>query len=169
MKKEILGIVPSDLPAKASGYKEQFKNSILRTKGTKNRDLDTFVNDQHNELFRSIDCLECGNCCKTTPALLQNTDIDRIADRLKLSKGTFMEQYVIMDEDGDFVFNSSPCPMLGADNYCSIYEDRPAACRDYPHMTRKKQRQLMDIHLENTRICPAVFHMMLRLESHLLP
>ncbi len=31
----------------------------------------------------------------------------------------------------------SPCPFLGDDNYCSVYEARPKACREYPHTDRK--------------------------------
>jgi Fe-S-cluster containining protein len=61
-----------------------------------------------------------------------------------------------MDEDGDFILNHAPCPFLGADNYCSIYESRPDACREYPHTNRKKVVQIMDLTYRNTLVCPAV-------------
>jgi Fe-S-cluster containining protein len=49
-----------------------------------------------------------------------------------------------------------PCPFLGADNYCSVYDDRPKACREYPHTDRKRFYQILDLTLKNTSTCPAV-------------
>jgi len=54
------------------------------------------------------------------------------------------------------VLQSSPCAFLGGDNYCSIYESRPKACREYPHTDRKKMIQVMDLTYKNTLVCPAV-------------
>lgn len=68
----------------------------------------------------------------------------------------FVAQYVRVDEDGDQVFQSMPCPFLGADNYCGIYEHRPKACREYPHTNRVNQYQLLKLHERNAKICPAV-------------
>jgi Fe-S-cluster containining protein len=61
-----------------------------------------------------------------------------------------------MDEEGDFVLKKAPCPFLNADNYCSIYNSRPTACREYPHTNRKKMRQILDLTFRNTLVCPAV-------------
>ena len=63
---------------------------------------------------------------------------------------------VYLDEDKDYVLRQAPCPFLGADNYCSVYEDRPNACREYPHTDRKKISQLLDLTYKNTFVCPAV-------------
>lgn len=46
--------------------------------------------------------------------------------------------YLRVDEDNDKVFKSMPCPFLGEDNLCSIYDIRPKACREFPHTDRKK-------------------------------
>jgi Fe-S-cluster containining protein len=42
------------------------------------------------------------------------------------------------------------------DNTCAVYEDRPLACREYPHTDRKNMYQIMDLTTQNTLICPAV-------------
>jgi Fe-S-cluster containining protein len=77
-----------------------------------------------------------------------------------MKDAAFVEQYVRVDEDRDQVFKSMPCPFLGADNYCSVYEHRPKACREYPHTDRVKQHQLLNLHFKNAEICPAVEHVL---------
>jgi Fe-S-cluster containining protein len=69
-----------------------------------------------------------------------------------------MEHYLRLDEDNDYVLQSVPCSFLGADNYCSIYEVRPKACREFPHTDRKKFQQISNLTLKNVAICPAAFN-----------
>jgi Fe-S-cluster containining protein len=73
--------------------------------------------------------------------------------------------YLRIDEDNDYVFKTMPCPFLGADNYCSIYEDRPKACREYPHTDRKKFYQIHALTIKNAATCPAVFNLLERLKK----
>ena len=56
------------------------------------------------------------------------------------------------------MLQSVPCTFLGADNYCSIYEVRPKACREFPHTDRKKFQQISNLTLKNVAICPAAFN-----------
>jgi Fe-S-cluster containining protein len=81
-----------------------------------------------------------------------------------MKPGDFIEKYLRIDEDKDYVLKSSPCPFLDAENYCMVYEDRPKACREYPHTNRKKMVQITDLTLKNTKVCPAVFEMVERLK-----
>lgn len=119
----------------------------------------------HNEVFDEFDCLTCANCCKTTSPIFYETDIDRLARALRMKPGDFVETYLRRDEDGDYVLQSTPCPFLGPDNYCAVYDDRPKACREYPHTDRKKVVQIMDLTLKNTLVCPAVYEMLERLKA----
>src|ERR1700757_2109627 len=66
------------------------------------------------------------------------------------------EAFEKIDEDEDYVLKQAPCPFLGDDNYCSVYEDRPTACREYPHTDRKNMYQILDLTYKNTLVCPAV-------------
>ena len=50
----------------------------------------------------------------------------------KYAESDFIEKYLVVDEEGDFVAKSTPCPFLGADNYCSIYDQRPSDCHRCP-------------------------------------
>ena len=116
-------------------------------------------------MFSKLDCLDCANCCKTTSPLILQEDITDISKILKMPAGKFIEEYIVMDEDGDFVFNSAPCPFLDVENYCKIYENRPKACREYPHTNQRKQLSIIDISFENVSICPAVFRIFEHLEK----
>ncbi|MFZ9981444.1 MAG: YkgJ family cysteine cluster protein [Cyclobacteriaceae bacterium] len=60
---------------------------------------------------------------------------------------------------------SSPCPFLGDDNYCSVYEVRPKACREYPHTDRRKVSQILDLTFRNTLVCPAVLNILDRVRD----
>lgn len=131
------------------------------------RELDLTVAGIHREVFEEINCLECANCCKTTSPIFRDVDISRIATHLGMRPAELVEQHLHLDEDGDYVLNSAPCPFLGPDNYCSIYEVRPRACREYPHTDRKKFHQVLDLTLKNTAICPAAFAIVRRLREEL--
>lgn len=129
--------------------------SQLKKKTPKN--LDYIVQNIHDEAFEQIDCLQCANCCKTVGPLLTNNDIERISKHLRLKPSDFITKYLQIDEDKDYVFQSMPCPFLGADNYCLIYDVRPKACREYPHTDRKKIYQIDKITIKNTEFCPIAY------------
>ncbi len=129
--------------------------------------LDEHFHDAHDEAFKKIDCLECANCCKTTSPIFIDRDIDRIASHLRMKPSAFVAQYLRLDEDGDYVLQQSPCAFLAEDNYCSIYDVRPRACREYPHTNRKNMQQILDLTRKNTEVCPAVAKIVLQLKSYL--
>ena len=70
-------------------------------------------------------------------------------------------------EDNDYVLQSVPCTFLGVDNYCSIYEVRPKACREYPHTNRKDFHKISQITMKNIEICPAAFNIVEKLKLKL--
>lgn len=126
--------------------------------------LDENFHQIHDDVFTEIDCLACANCCKTTSPIFINVDIERIAKSLKMKPSVFTETYLKIDDEGDYVLQKSPCAFLGTDNYCSIYDVRPRACREYPHTNRKKMYQILDLTLQNTQVCPAVLKIVQKLE-----
>lgn len=129
------------------------------------RELDNDFHTLHEEVFEEINCLNCANCCKTTSPIFYQTDIERASKALRIKPGQFVEQYLHIDEDKDFVLKSSPCPFLDDENYCRIYNDRPKACREYPHTNRKKIVQVLDLAYKNTLVCPAVLEIVERLKK----
>jgi Fe-S-cluster containining protein len=155
------------LPARARQRKAENIAFFKRLKKTKPKNLDQIAGQAHEEVFDKIDCLDCGNCCKTTGPLFTNQDINRIARHFKMKPNQFMDQYLRQDEDGDQVLQKVPCEFLGADNYCSIYEVRPKACREYPHTDRRKLYRIGSLTVKNTEICPAAFEIVERIKESL--
>lgn len=147
---------PKDFQNATSAAKSANEKLFRKLKRTKPKDLDKHVHQFHDEAFAHIDCLQCANCCKTTSPIFYQKDIERVADALKMKPGDFIRKYLHMDEEGDFVLNEAPCPFLDAENYCTVYESRPTACREYPHTNRKKMHQILDLTMRNTMVCPAV-------------
>jgi Fe-S-cluster containining protein len=119
----------------------------------------------HEEAMEEIDCLACGNCCRTLGPMILPKDVDTMARALRLKPADFIEKYLRTDEDRDMVFRQMPCPFLGADNYCSIYENRPKACREYPHTDRKKFYQIYTLSMKNAETCPVVFRVLEQLKN----
>ncbi len=155
----------TDIKAKATKLKGENKKFFDALKKRTPKDLDQQFQELHEEAFDHIDCLNCANCCKTTGPLFKQKDIERLASHLKMRPAQFIDTYLHIDEDNDYVLNVLPCPFLGADNYCSVYEHRPNACREYPHTNQRKMHTIFKETLNNTAICPAVFEIVEKLKK----
>lgn len=121
---------------------------------------DLKIHDFHAFYTSKTDCLTCGNCCRTLGPRLLDKDIERMAKSLRMKTTDFISKYIKTDEDDDLVFNAMPCPFLGDDNYCAVYENRPRACREYPHTDRKKFSQIYLLSVKNAETCPIVFQVL---------
>ena len=141
------------------------KKYFVKLKNKPPKNLDYVMQDLHDAEFKKTDCLKCANCCKTTSPIFKDVDIDRISKHLRIRPAELVKQHLHLDSDGDYVLNSSPCTFLGSDNYCSIYDHRPKACREYPHTDRKNMAGILPLTLENTQVCPAVFEIVEQLKS----
>ena len=117
----------------------------------------------HEEAFEKIDCLQCANCCKNFSPRFKTPDIKRISKHLKLKEGDFIETYLRVDEDGDYVAKSTPCPFLGEDNYCSIYENRPSDCHRFPYTDEDVIIKRQNLTLKNSTFCPIVYYVLEKL------
>ena len=138
----------------------------LKKKVPKN--LDYVMQDLHDAEFKKTDCLECANCCKTTGPLFTSADIERISKHFKQKPQQFIEQYLRIDEDNDYVLKSVPCTFLEVDNKCFIYEVRPKACREFPHTDRKKFQQISNLTLKNVEICPAAYNIVEKMKEKII-
>jgi Fe-S-cluster containining protein len=79
---------------------------------------------------------------------------------LGLRESDFIDKYLRVDEDGDFVVNEKPCPFLGADNFCSIYEDRPSDCRRFPYTDEDVIIKRKELTLKNSSFCPITYYVL---------
>jgi hypothetical protein len=96
---------------------------------------DTFLFSCHKD----ISCFT--ECCAKLRLILTPYDIIRMKNRLELSSDEFLEKYTDTDMKTHSRFpmvmlkmrddEKMTCPFVTKDG-CSIYEDRPGACRLYP-------------------------------------
>lgn len=140
---------------KAAEHAKSYKTFLQKV--NKNKVLDQLP-DLHEEAFEKVDCLSCANCCKNYSPRFKTPDIKRISKRLGLKESVFIETYLRLDEEGDYVVKSSPCPFLGTDHYCSIYEDRPSDCRRFPYTDEDVFFKRPSLTLKNTSFCPAAYY-----------
>lgn len=147
-----------ELPQKAAEKYQENKKFFRKLKKKPPKDLDYTMQELHEAEFERTDCLTCANCCKTTGPLFTNHDVERISKYFKLKPQKFIDSYLRVDEDNDYVLQQVPCAFLGADNYCSIYDVRPKACKEFPHTDRKKFQQISNLTIKNVAICPAAFN-----------
>ena len=133
------------------------KKFFQKLKRSKPANLDAIVHQLHDEVFEKIHCIECANCCKTTSPVFKQKDIDKLSRHFKIPAANFIDKFLWIDEDEDYVLKTAPCPFLGKDNFCTVYENRPEACREYPHTNRKKIHKILELTLKNTMVCPAVY------------
>lgn len=117
----------------------------------------------HEEAFEKVDCLSCAACCKNYSPRFKTPDIKRISKHLRMRESEFIDKYLNLDTDGDYVVKSSPCTFLGADNYCSIYEVRPSDCSRFPYTDEDVLLKRQQITLKNATFCPAVYYVLEKL------
>lgn len=144
----------------AKEHQKAYKRVLER--GDKNKMLKALP-ELHEEAFSKIDCLQCANCCRNYSPRFKNPDIKRIAKVLRIKEGELVQRYLRLDEDGDYVTKSAPCPFLAEDNTCNIYEDRPSDCRRYPYTDEDVLLKRVALTLKNATICPATYAVLERL------
>ncbi len=146
---------------KKSGERQKlYKQYLARAK---KNDVLKQLPDLHEAAFERVDCLQCANCCKSFSPRFKTPDVKRISKSLQMRESDFIETYLRVDEEGDFVVKSSPCPFLGADNYCSIYEDRPSDCHRFPYTDEDVFIKRPALTQKNSTFCPITYYVLERL------
>jgi Fe-S-cluster containining protein len=140
---------------KIMGKEEQKKYKKFLQRADKN-----FVLEQlpqlHQNAFQKINCLNCAACCKNYSPRFKTPDIKRISKHLQMKESNFINEYLIVDEDGDFVVKSTPCPFLGGNNACSIYDVRPSDCARFPYTDEDVIIKRQTLTIKNATFCPIV-------------
>ncbi|HET6387071.1 MAG TPA: YkgJ family cysteine cluster protein [Armatimonadota bacterium] len=130
--------------------------------------IDSLAHELHDETFAKIDCTRCANCCKTIRPGFTGEDVERIAAHLEMSPQAFIAAHLEADPpEGEYFTKQTPCPFLGEDDRCTIYDVRPEACRDYPHTNKEGFTHRIYSHSANELTCPAVYHIVKDLRRRL--
>jgi len=138
-------------------------------KGSEDLDIDRRVAEITERVWAGIDCTTCANCCRELQPTFSEEDVSRVARRLGMDRHQFINTYLQKTEHGEsqpWETRTTPCPLLKG-NLCSIYEDRPGDCSDYPHLFKPGfvSRTMMTI--ERTFTCPIVYEVMEELKMSL--
>ena len=163
-------VIPEDFDEfRKEAFKKRPENKKLFNNLRRKKDhfVDDLFHKWNDDVFAKTDCLDCANCCKTTGPHFTRRDIERISKHFKVKPGTFVSDYLRIDEDNDYVLKQLPCPFLEDDNYCGIYDVRPKACAEFPHTDHKNMKKLFSITERNVEICPAVFEIVEGVKSDL--
>ncbi|HQW83533.1 MAG TPA: YkgJ family cysteine cluster protein [Ferruginibacter sp.] len=145
---------------KSADHKKEYKKYLHRA--DKNKVLKALPN-LHDEALKKIDCLQCANCCKNYSPRFKTPDIKRIARYLQMKESDLINTYLYIDNEGDYVLKSKPCPFLGADNFCSIYEVRPSDCSRFPYTDEDVILKRQPLTLKNSSFCPIVYFVLEKL------
>jgi uncharacterized protein len=149
---------------KSAEKQKLFKQLLQRT--DKNKILKQLP-QLNDEAFEKVDCLSCAACCKNYSPRFKTPDVKRISKHLRLKESDFIETYLRVDEDGDFVVKTSPCPFLGAGNFCSIYEVRPSDCARFPYTDEDVIIKRQQLTLKNSTFCPITYYVLDKLSTSL--
>ena len=143
----------------------RFADFVKRRLSLSNAELDTVVQETTDAVWEGVDCLTCGNCCRSPQITVDDKDVQRLAKRLNLTPKEFERKYLVRGEGKERYFASAPCPFLGEDNACAVYEDRPQACHDFPYLHAGNFRSRVYVTLDNIAGCPIAFNVWQRLKT----
>ena len=127
------------------------------------RRLNALVQETTEQVWQSIDCRTCANCCKTSHPLFSKTEVERIATHLGTTAEDVRARHLEPSEAGKYTTRQLPCPFL-QDDLCSIYPVRPAVCAGYPHLQRNFRSRLWQV-IDNAAICPIIYNVLARLKE----
>ena len=114
------------------------------------------------EVEDQIDCTVCANCCRVATVEVSDRDIDRLAKFLKIKRQKFIDEYTVVNEEEgttDLRRTDKGCVFLSG-NDCTIYEERPDICRNFPHVVRGEGRitTRMWQFIDRACYCPIVYN-----------
>ncbi len=151
------------------GERRELENVEFRTylKGLDYEEVDEIVQRLNEEIIPQIDCRECGNCCHSLRPGLKDQEIDHFAQMEHISKDDYIRKYMEEDEfDDELYLKDMPCRYLKG-KICTIYDDRPEACRSYPHTHKEQFIRRALFMISHYEICPIVYNVMEHLKKEL--
>jgi len=119
--------------------------------------VDKHVHELNNSITPKIDCTQCGNCCKSLMINITTTEATALAQQLDMGLPELKEKYIEESYEGQLIMNTIPCHFLTGTS-CSIYENRFAECREFPHLHKNNFNGRLFGTLQHYAICPIIFN-----------
>lgn len=143
---------------------EKFKSILLKLDSEY---VDELVLDLNNEISPQIDCTQCGNCCRSLMINVEKEDAERLAAHLNLPLESFENKYIERSSQGTLsVMNTIPCSFLHH-NKCTVYEARPAECREFPGLHRPGFTARLFATFMHYGRCPIIYNVIEALKKKL--
>ena len=151
--------IVNDWKANAQDHDAENYNFLRRLKRrSSGKMVDRIALQLHQEVFQIVDCTRCANCCRRLRPVFTDDDIDRIAHHLERTREQFVAAFLEWDEEEHrHRTNSTPCPLLGEDNQCTVYDVRPETCKEYPYTDKKDFVFSVISRANHALVCPAAF------------
>lgn len=128
--------------------------------------IDAIVHQLNATITPQINCMECGNCCKSLMINVTPIEAEKVANTMQISVENFKEKYIEESQGGALVIHQVPCSFL-QNNACTIYDDRFTECREFPHLHKPNFINRLFGTFYNYGICPIVFNVIEGLKSKL--
>ncbi len=134
-------------------YQLQFDDAIDDVK------LDAWVEVVAAPIVASVDCKQCGNCCRALTVGLTSDDAGRLAAHIGCSVNQLSADYIERDVEEEWgIFKQRPCAFLKG-KLCSVYEHRPEVCRQYPQFTPDFRWTLEQMN-DGAALCPIIYNVL---------
>ena len=125
--------------------------------------LDREFKELHKKLFENYDCSLCLNCCKEYHGVIPVEDLEKDAKYLKMTKREFIRKYLVK-RNGGYESKNKPCDLF-CNNKCSLNENKPQDCKDYPYTNQKDRFFSLFSIIESSKICPIVYEILEELKE----
>lgn len=139
------------------------------------RHLKAFSSKEVDEIFlplaaavtSQVDCTQCGNCCRHLEPGISEEEAGRLALQKGMPESAFRREFTCREPGSDTLYlNTLPCTFFDG-RLCTIYENRPHSCRDFPHLSRGNIKFRIRSILHNYSLCPIVYNAVEALKQEL--
>ena len=145
------------------GGKKRKENEALRKHMKKMHNLpERRLRIVAEEVEGQIDCRQCANCCRVATAKLLERDVERLAKFFRLSISQFKAQYTMEHAEDGLILkrnDQTGCVFLDGTT-CTIYDERPTACENFPHLVRGQgsiPSRMWEM-IDRATYCPIVYN-----------
>jgi Fe-S-cluster containining protein len=148
----------------AAGKEEENRAFMAFLRKQSSATTDALVFRLNEEIAPQIDCLQCGNCCRSLMVNITAEEVVRLADHLQLPVAQVQEEYIETSQQGDtMIINSIPCRFLSG-NCCTIYSQRFRECREFPAFHQPGFTGRLFATFMHYDRCPIIYHVMEQLK-----
>ena len=104
-----------ELAQKKEDENWRFREFMKRECELELEEIDRLVFETTRRVWAGIDCTSCANCCREVKPTFSEEEVDRLARRLGMERGEFIEKYLEPTEAGSenpWQTRAKPCPFL---------------------------------------------------------